>query len=372
MKTFRQLSAAGAALLLVGALVALPSVAYATDEAPDSSVTAEVTPTPEPTSEPIADPSPAPSPTEKAKAEEDEVVEVPVVDPPAADVSDNSSETDAGTPDTTDSSSPAPTEGTEEGKAPVVDAPVVETPVAEVVQPQVEAAPIVVTPSAPLDNGNDTVFILTKQGVIYTDMDGNVLTGTVPIPKSGLTVRAIPAEGYVFPEGARTEWVFKQRPPLGTPLVSISDPVVDTATPLQVTVSFSYTLVLNDPSTTKFIVEVYDNDGAEVYSYQTNTDTDGTYRETINLVPGSYTLEVTGFNECGADCADFATLYSGAFIVAGLPILIDPDWPVQNGNTVVFDGPEGVIYTDPDGNVLTGTVPVPKGGLAVDATPAPG
>lgn len=67
---------------------------------------------------------------------------------------------------------------------------------------------IEVTPVSPTQIGN-TVTIPVIEGVVYTR------SGTMDIPVNGLFINAYPADGYVFTDGATTQWFYEYvAPPL--------------------------------------------------------------------------------------------------------------------------------------------------------------
>ena len=68
-----------------------------------------------------------------------------------------------------------------------------------------------VTPSSPdRVEGENFVTINAQEGVIYTDaVTGDTLAGKVNIPESGLSVKATPAEGYVFTDNAVDVWLYE-------------------------------------------------------------------------------------------------------------------------------------------------------------------
>ncbi|WP_300345505.1 phage tail protein [Nesterenkonia sp.] len=68
-----------------------------------------------------------------------------------------------------------------------------------------ESENIEVTPQAPVhDVESNTVTVTAQTGVVWSQV------GEISIPEGGsVTITASPAEGYQFPEGATTEWVFE-------------------------------------------------------------------------------------------------------------------------------------------------------------------
>lgn len=67
--------------------------------------------------------------------------------------------------------------------------------------------PEVVVPVEPgFDEEENEITIPSVTGVIYK-IDGNVVTGVVPITEN-TTVTAEPDEGYAFPPEADDEWTF--------------------------------------------------------------------------------------------------------------------------------------------------------------------
>ena len=80
-----------------------------------------------------------------------------------------------------------------------------------------------VTPEAPdHDEENNTVTVTPQEGVEWSHV------GEVDIPEDGeLVVSAEPEEGYVFPDGATTEWTYTYTVPDPPTLGSIADVVLE-------------------------------------------------------------------------------------------------------------------------------------------------
>lgn len=159
--------------------------------------------------------------------------------------------------------------------------------------------------------------------------------------------------------------------PNGTPLSSLSNVKTDTSTPLQATISFDYAITAGVKETSLF-VQIPTADGPPLKSWDVHFTEDGSFAETVSLPPGTYPLKIEGSLECGVDCSDVQTFYEGTFTVIGAPIEITPTWPIQESNIIKVVPQPGVIFTDKDGNVLTGDVPVPEGGITLTRRPEQG
>ncbi|MDQ1076210.1 hypothetical protein [Microbacterium sp. SORGH_AS_0969] len=89
-------------------------------------------------------------------------------------------------------------------------------PIKDIVAPYTFTVPEQVTPTWPIQEGN-IIKVVPQPGVIFTDKDGNALTGDVPVPEDGLTVIRTPEQGYAFPEGTDTEKTYEYVPPVPQP-----------------------------------------------------------------------------------------------------------------------------------------------------------
>jgi hypothetical protein len=65
----------------------------------------------------------------------------------------------------------------------------------------------VVVPEAPVRSGN-VITVPAQTGVIYKDARNKTVTGTVSVPRKGVSLTASPATGYSFAPGSQTTWTY--------------------------------------------------------------------------------------------------------------------------------------------------------------------
>ncbi len=232
----------------------------------------------------------------------------------------------------------------------------------------VEVADPTIVVAAPKRVGNTVVVPTAPDGAEYFNVaTGETVTGTLDLADIGtLTLDARSINGCALKHDG--PWTFTATK---TPLSSISNVQTDTSTPLQVTISFDYAIAPGVDKTSLF-VQIPTVDGPPLRSWDVHFTEDGSFSATVSLPPGTYPLKIEGSLECGVDCSDVQTFYEGTFTVIGAPIEVTPTWPIQQGNIIKVVSQQGVIFTDKDGNVLTGDVPVPEGGITVTRTPEQG
>ncbi|MBO2990671.1 InlB B-repeat-containing protein [Leucobacter tardus] len=201
--------------------------------------------------------------------------------------------------------------------------------------------PVEVTAEAPTRDGN-TVTVPMVEGVTYVDDTNAVLSGAVVLTEGQtLTVSAVAEEGYVLADGTH-EWTY----------------VYEDQTPDPIEVTAEAPTREGNVVTIPTVEGVTYVDGANAVLTGAVTLTEG------------QSLTVTATADDGYVLADGT--HEWTFVYEGdtpEPVEVTADAPMRDGNTVTIPSIEGVVYTDGDGNVLTGAVMLTEGQvLTVTAT----